>query len=103
MYVSTLKSIVCEWHQFQGLNVVISQSISPKISRLRRARGGSLINDFDYPFARSQISRTRPGSGTRRPPSARDQWCRPIATAATDPLATCACAYLPKVTEIADN
>ena len=28
MYVSTSQSIVCEWHQFQGLNVVIYSQYS---------------------------------------------------------------------------
>ena len=36
MYVSTLKSIVCEWHQFQGLNVVIYSQYRQKF----RACGG---------------------------------------------------------------
>ena len=46
MYVSTSQSIVCEWHQFQGLNVVIYSQYRQKFracggqkNRALRARG----------------------------------------------------------------
>jgi hypothetical protein len=63
IHVNVTQSIVCEWHQFQGLNV---QSISPKFSSLRRAKGhrGNLIIPLPE----------------RAPPSVRDKWCLPIQT-----------------------
>ena len=71
MYVSTLKSIVCEWHQFQGLNVVIYRQYRQKFRALRRARG-----QLDFPLLPEPIAQnfSAERAGTRRPaaPSARD-------------------------------
>ena len=51
MYVSTSQSIVCEWHQFQGLNVVIYSQYRQNF-RACGGLGGNLITP----------SRTRPPS-----------------------------------------
>ena len=54
MYVSTSQSIVCEWHQFQGLNVVIDSQYRHNF-RACGGLGGNLITP----------SRTRPPVGAR--------------------------------------
>ena len=54
MYVSTSQSIVCEWHQFQGLNVVIYRPYRPNF-RACGGPGGNLITP----------SRTRPPVGAQ--------------------------------------
>ena len=54
MYVSTSQSIVCEWHQFQGLNVVIYSQYRQNF-RACGGRGGNLITP----------SRTRPPVGAQ--------------------------------------
>ena len=73
MYVSTLKSIVCEWHQFQGLNVVIYRQYRQKFRALRRARG-----QLDFPLLPSPgtncpelLRRTRRYAPPRGPVGAR--------------------------------
>ena len=78
MYVSTLKSIVCEWHQFQGLNVVIYRQYRQKF-RACGGQGGNLI----FPFSRcNQLPRTSPQNApVRAAPRPRRR-----ATSGADPL-----------------